>query len=155
LKALTRVVMLANIKHLRLHAQVEDNLPQFQADHEKVGRLLGNLLSNAIKFAPPNGTVTLGAHLSGSGTAIDFWVKDDGEGIPAEAFERIFEKFGQAETRLGNRETSSGLGLSFCKLIVEAHSGHIRVESQPGQGSLFTATFPLSKVEIQPPASRA
>ncbi len=146
-QALTRVVMLANIKNLHLAAQIEDDLPSFHADPEKVGRLLGNLLGNAIKFAPPSGTVTLGAHLSESGTAIDFWVRDNGEGIPAEAFERIFEKFGQAETRLGNRETSSGLGLSFCKLIVEAHGGHIRVESQPGQGSLFTATFPVSPVE--------
>ena len=149
--ALTRVVMLANLKNLHLSAQVEDDLPPFLADHEKVGRLLGNLLGNAIKFAPPGGTVTCGAHLSQGERAIDFWVRDNGQGIPAEAFERIFEKFGQAEPRLGSRETSSGLGLSFCKLIVEAHGGGIRVESQTGQGSLFTATFPLSLVQTRQP----
>ncbi|RYX82462.1 PAS domain S-box protein [bacterium] len=144
-QALERVTMLAGVKKLHLAAQIEEGLPSFSADQEKLGRLLENLLGNAIKFAPHNGTVTLGAELSPDETAIHFWVRDNGAGIPKEAFERIFEKFGQAEPRLGNRETSSGLGLAFCKMIVEAHNGQIWVESQPGQGSLFTAAFPISQ----------
>ncbi len=148
-QALERVAMLASVKNLHLTAQVEEDLPCFPADQEKLHRLLGNLLGNAIKFAPPDGTVTLGACMAPDEMAVHFWVRDNGAGIPAEAFERIFEKFGQAEPPLGNRETSSGLGLAFCKMIVEAHNGQIWVESQPGQGSLFTATFPFAPAELE------
>ncbi len=143
-QALENVAMLAQIKNLQLVAQVADNLPSLPADKEKVGRLLNNLLGNAIKFVPISGTITLGAELSPDETEIQFWVRDNGVGIPPEAFQRIFEKFGQADSRLGARETSSGLGLTFCKMIVEAHGGQIWVESEPGQGSVFTATFPLA-----------
>ncbi|RYG55973.1 ATP-binding protein, partial [bacterium] len=120
------------------------DLPIFPSDPEKLGRLLGNLLGNAIKFAPQAGIVTLGAAFSPDQTHIRFWVRDNGVGIPAEAFERIFEKFGQADNRLGEGQTSSGLGLAFCKMIAEAHGGRIWVESQPGQGSLFTTELPLA-----------
>ena len=72
-----------------------------------------------------------------------FSVRDTGEGIPAEAFERIFEKFGQVASRQGGRVMSTGLGLTFCKLAVKAHGGHIEVESVPGEGSTFSFTVPL------------
>jgi signal transduction histidine kinase len=70
-------------------------------------------------------------------------VSDTGEGIPSESFGRIFEKFGQVESRQGGRTMSTGLGLAFCKLVVEAHGGHIGVASAPGQGSTFSFTIPL------------
>ena len=79
-----------------------------------------------------------------------FSVSDTGEGIPSESFGRIFEKFGQVESRKGGRTMSTGLGLTFCKLAVEAHGGHIDVESAPGQGSTFCFTVPL-----EPPAVNA
>ncbi|HEY0076162.1 MAG TPA: ATP-binding protein, partial [Abditibacteriaceae bacterium] len=64
------------------------------------------------------------------------------EGIPAEAFERIFEKFGQVEKRQAGERASTGLGLTFCKLAVEAHGGRIWVESEPGIGSEFLFVLP-------------
>ncbi|RYG67298.1 PAS domain S-box protein, partial [bacterium] len=133
-QALNKIAMLGKVKNLQLSAQIEPDLPIFPSDPEKLGRLLGNLLGNAIKFAPQAGIVTLGAALSPDQTHIRFWVRDNGVGIPTEAFERIFEKFGQADNRLGEGQTSSGLGLAFCKMIAEAHGGRIWVESQPGQG---------------------
>ena len=142
-QALERIAMLAKVKNLDLVAQVQNSLPTFPADQEKLHRLLGNLLGNAIKFAPPRGTITLGASLNLDEEAIHFWVRDNGAGIPPEAFDRIFEKFGQASAPLGNRETSSGLGLTFCKMIAEAHGGRIWVESQVGEGSTFHFTIPL------------
>ncbi len=148
-QALERVRMLAEVKNLNLAAQIDDDLPWIFADQEKMGRLLVNLLGNAIKFAPHGGTVTLGACLSPDEEELHFWVRDNGVGIPKAAFERIFEKFGQAEAPLGERQTSSGLGLAFCKMIIEAHDGRIWVESQPGQGSLFTAALPLEPLESE------
>jgi signal transduction histidine kinase len=71
-------------------------------------------------------------------------VKDTGEGIPREAFERIFEKFGQVEARKGGRRMSTGLGLTFCKMVAEAHGGRIWVESELGKGSTFSFTVPVT-----------
>jgi two-component system, sensor histidine kinase and response regulator len=70
-------------------------------------------------------------------------ITDSGEGIPREAFAKIFERFGQVETRKAGRRSSTGLGLTFCKLVVEAHGGQIGVESELGQGSTFFVTLPV------------
>jgi signal transduction histidine kinase len=77
-------------------------------------------------------------------------VVDTGEGIPEECRERIFEKFGQVENRKSGRTMSTGLGLTFCKLAVEAHGGKIGVESAPGQGSTFWFTLPSPTPRILP-----
>ena len=71
-----------------------------------------------------------------------FAVRDTGEGIPREAFERIFEKFGQVEARQAGHKMSTGLGLTFCRMAVEAHGGRIWIESELGQGSTFSFTLP-------------
>ena len=72
-----------------------------------------------------------------------FSIQDRGEGIPIEDQNRIFEKFGQVESRQEGHKMSTGLGLTFCKLAVEAHGGHIWVRSEIGQGSTFFFTVPL------------
>jgi signal transduction histidine kinase len=113
-----------------------------RGDENKLRRTLVNLLGNAIKFTPSGGTVTIGVRHSREGPSVVFSISDTGEGIPAEAFGRIFEKFGQVQSRQGGRIMSTGLGLTFCKLAVEAHGGQIAVESVPGQGSTFCFTIP-------------
>ncbi len=67
---------------------------------------------------------------------------DSGPGIPPEYLERIFEKFNQVENRISGKYHSTGIGLSFCKMAVEAHGGVIGVESELGQGSTFWFTLP-------------
>jgi signal transduction histidine kinase len=86
--------------------------------------------------------VTISARPLHEENAVLFAVADTGEGIPSEAFERIFEKFGQVETRKAGRKMSTGLGLTFCKMVVEAHGGRIWVESALGAGSVFSLTIP-------------
>ncbi len=81
--------------------------------------------------------------------SVVFSVSDTGEGIPVEAFGRIFEKFGQVESRQGGRMMSTGLGLAFCKLAIKAHNGHIGVESVLGEGSTFSFTIPLGKLRSE------
>jgi signal transduction histidine kinase len=76
-------------------------------------------------------------------------VQDNGEGIPPEYHEQIFAKFGQVATRQGGRTMSTGLGLAFCRLAIEAHGGQIRVESQPGEGARFSFTLPAAPVAAQ------
>ena len=139
-RATAQVTLLAQASGLTLAQQAPLDLPPFSGDEDKLRRTIVNLLGNAIKFTPVGGTVTAAAAL-GEGVVL-FSVRDTGEGIPPEAFERIFEKFGQVENRKAGRKMSTGLGLTFCKLAVEAHGGRIWVESLPGQGSAFFFTIP-------------
>jgi len=143
-EAVAQVASLSGYKSLSIIQSAPD-LPRFLGDESKLRRVLVNLLGNAIKFTPANGTITVGARPSDDGRAVLFSVSDTGEGIPADAFERIFEKFGQVESRKGGRMMSTGLGLTFCKLAVEAHGGQISVESVPGHGSTFSFSIPLGE----------
>jgi two-component system, sensor histidine kinase and response regulator len=135
--AIAEVRALAEANGTSLVALFEDGMQPFAGDANKLGRTLVNLIANAIRFTP-GGTVTVTAGIVDDRN-IRFAVADTGRGIPADAFERIFEKFGQldAQSRVG-----TGLGLAFCKLAVEAHGGRISVESTPGLGSIFSFTFP-------------
>jgi signal transduction histidine kinase len=148
--SLQQVSMLAQNKGILLKNEVVSSgspqLPLLRADEDKIRRTLTNLLGNAIKFTPSGGTVTLlvGPQQEAEAvTGVWFAVADTGEGIPHEAFGRIFEKFGQVESRQSGRNMSTGLGLTFCKMAVEAHGGRIWVESEPGQGSKFQFVIPL------------
>lgn len=143
--AFSQVASLAQSKNLTLVQQIAPNLPPFSGDDNKLRRILVNLLGNAVKFTPAGGTLTVEVQLGEDEQALMFSVHDTGEGIPQESFGRIFEKFGQVESRKGGRIMSTGLGLTFCKLAAEAHGGHIAVESTAGEGSTFRFAIPLSK----------
>jgi two-component system, sensor histidine kinase and response regulator len=138
-----QVAVLASAKDLTLTAHIEPGLPAFTADHDKLVRTLVNLMSNAIKFTPAGGAVKIATRMSKDGKSLLFSVTDTGEGIPAEAFGRIFEKFRQVETRSAGHTHSTGLGLTFCKLVVEAHGGTIWVESEMGIGTTFFFTIAI------------
>ena len=141
-RACVQVTLLASSNNLSLVQDISPHLPKFQGDEDKLKRTLVNLIGNAIKFTPSGGTVTVQGACTGD-NALLFSVRDTGEGIPPEAFERIFEKFGQVENRQAGRKMSTGLGLTFCKLAVEAHGGRIWVQSAPDGGSIFFFTVPF------------
>jgi signal transduction histidine kinase len=116
------------------------DLPPFEADREKLRRVLVNLISNAVQHTPRKGRVTVSARAK-DGRML-FTVADTGCGIPAGAFNQIFEKFGKnAERKCGR--VSSGLGLHFCKKAIEAHGGRIWLESEIGRGTTFHFDVPL------------
>ena len=151
-RAFAQVASLVRNNDLTLVEDVPENLPSFAGDEDKLRRVLVNLLGNAVKFTPAGGLLTLSARLLEGDRMLRFNVTDTGEGIPAEAFGRIFEKFGQVESRKRGRKMSTGLGLAFCKMAVEAHGGQVGVESVLGQGSTFFFTIPVTPPE-KPPAS--
>src|SRR5262249_55828116 len=142
--ALQSVTQLAGEKRITLEADVAPAVPSVAADSEKLRRILVNLLGNAVKFTPEQGTITIRTRPDAEKAALTFSVVDSGEGIPKEAFSRIFEKFGQVESRKAGRKMSTGLGLTFCKMAAEAHGGRIWVESELGKGSTFSFTIPLA-----------
>jgi two-component system sensor histidine kinase/response regulator len=102
-----------------------------------------NLLGNAIRFSPAAGIVKVMVQRAAEADFMQFAVSDTGPGIRRDQFERIFEKFGQVEAAHIGRKASTGLGLTFCKLAVEAHGGRIWVDSEEGHGSTFTFVVPL------------
>jgi PAS domain S-box-containing protein len=112
-------------------------------DRTVIGRVITNLVSNALKFTPGDGEVRVVVEKAESTSRVS--VIDTGFGIPAEYHARIFEKFGQVKG--GSHVHSTGLGLTFCKLAVEAHGGTIGVQSEPDKGSTFSFTLPPTAVE--------
>ena len=98
-------------------------------------RVLENLTENAIRHAPEGSTVRLRARESEA--AVELCVTDAGPGVPAELREAIFQPFVQAKSEQPASRTGRGLGLTFCKLAVEAHGGRIWVEDAPPRRSLL------------------
>lgn len=118
-------------------------IPPLPVDVDLIGRVLDNLVSNALKYTATGGEVRINASVVGD--LLRVYVCDDGPGIAAEHQERIFEKFGQVKNKEGESlRPGTGLGLTFCRLAVQAHGGKIWVESAPGKGSRFFFTLPLS-----------
>ncbi len=109
-------------------------------DAKRIEQVLRNLLDNAIKYSPNGGVITVQAYRDDP--QILLTVSDEGIGIPAEEWDRIFERFHRVENEVTRRLRGAGLGLAVCRGIVEAHGGRIWAESQPGAGSTFCLTLP-------------
>ncbi len=109
-------------------------------DADVVRRVLENLISNAVKFTKADGTIRIKVQSNAADVTIS--VSDDGPGIPPDQHKHIFEKFGQTESGSEHRH-STGLGLTFCRLAVEAHEGKIGVQSELGKGSTFQFSLPI------------
>ncbi len=122
-------------RKLKVDVRFPDDLPGLQADRECLRRIMVNILGNAISFSPIEGRITISARADNGLVRIS--VHDEGPGIPPEYKGRIFEKFGQVESRQTGHKYSTGLGLAYCKLAVEAHGGKIDVDSEEGKGSTF------------------
>lgn len=140
-------VVLEVFRHMAGDKQVvfvdglQDNLPDVDADEDRLAQILYNLIGNALKFTE-QGEIRVTAE------ARDGWleisVHDTGIGIPQDKQEAIFESFEQAGRAIAAEYGGTGLGLSITKRLVELHGGTIRVESTEGVGSVFTFTMPAA-----------
>jgi NtrC-family two-component system sensor histidine kinase KinB len=128
----------AEAQSIELLLRVPEELPILRADPNKLTWVVTNLVGNAVRYA--RSVVEVSADKAGPW--VNFYVKDDGEGIPHEQQARVFEKFVQVP---GDKHPGgAGLGLAISKEIVKAHRGHIWVESEPGKGTLFIVALPIS-----------
>ena len=119
---------------------VPDRPVKVRCDRDLMARVVTNLVGNAYKFTPKGGCVRLGVTTGDSRVRLE--IDDTGPGVPRELRDRIFEKFGQGELGRAATRRSSGLGLTFCKLAVEAHGGAIGVDDAPGSGARFWIDLP-------------
>ncbi|HYC50019.1 MAG TPA: ATP-binding protein [Gemmatimonadaceae bacterium] len=127
--------------------EASDDAPIFHADRQLIKRVVGNLIQNALTHSAHAVKIELSVRKDGEGVL--FTVADNGPGIPAEYHELIFRKFEQVKTPNAPRVRSSGLGLAFCKLVVDSHGGRIWVQSGgEGRGSAFHFALPVT-----PPAT--
>ncbi|EAY29207.1 ATP-binding protein [Microscilla marina] len=146
--AIKQVSFLANQKSIRISSSLQQNV-QVKVDQHLMVRVFANLLTNAIKYSPNSGTISIVQdHLPENGATKHIKIKviDQGEGIPKNQLDRIFDKFAQANARDLNNFRSSGLGLTFCKMAVEAHKGFISANSRPKKGTTITLTLPVIQV---------
>jgi signal transduction histidine kinase len=132
---------LAEQKGLVLTESVPGDVAPVRGNPEKLQRVLYNLVQNAVRHTPQDGTVSLRAE--GDAGFVRIEVADDGEGIPAEQAEQVFERFFRGGDGARNG-TGAGLGLSISRAIVEAHGGRIWVEPREGRGSRVIFTLPAA-----------
>lgn len=130
------------------HVKLVSTVPELRAhaDEARLEQVFGNLLENAVKYGRENGTVTVGGRATPQGE-LELFVQDDGPGIPAEALERVFERFYRVDKARSREQGGTGLGLSIVKHIVQGHGGRVWVESPPGLGAKFCFTLPVEKTE--------
>jgi signal transduction histidine kinase len=145
-EALARLFGLFELKNLTF----AENFPApettdfFWGDRGILLRILQNLLTNAINYSPPDDTIEVGFEYLPSSEII-FFVRDNGPGVPAEHSKNIFDKYFQVDKKSEGRVHTTGLGLTFCKMAVDAHQGKIWVESESQKGSRFCFTLPTEK----------
>jgi PAS domain S-box-containing protein len=127
-------------KQIKLKTEISHDLPEIIVDEDMIHRVLINLLDNAVKFTPVHGSISVGARIDN--LIIDFWVEDNGPGIPADELETIFNKFARLQPQSGPKGV--GLGLAYCRLAVQAHGGQIKAQNVPGKGSRFSFSLPAN-----------
>ena len=130
-------------RHLSVHLPAQPLITY--CDPAITERIIQNLFGNALKFTPDGGSVQV--ELVADEQYARLSITDTGCGIPSEYQEKVFEKFGQVEAQKEGQALSSGLGLTFCKLAVEAHGGSIQLDSEVGRGSTFHVRLPLANQE--------
>lgn len=146
-EAIESILFLCNEKNISISNRIN---PMFgvKADAEMIERVFVNILTNAIKYTPNNGQIGIKAEQINQFLKIA--ITDNGMGIAPDKIHLVFQKFGQVIAKNSGSVRSTGLGLTYCKMVIEAHGGEINVESEMEKGSTFWFTLPLTNDDINP-----
>lgn len=142
-KAFSNSIIAAKKKSIHLIHQYSDDLPLISADKNKIAWVVKQLLNNAIKFTEPNGYVLLKVKINHN--MVDFSVIDTGIGIPENNFKDIFEPFHQLDGSTTRSVGGTGIGLTICREIINAHNSKLLVSSKLNKGSEFAFSLPIIK----------
>jgi len=133
---------LAKSKNIQLNYQnFDDANPNIFTDEVRLTQIFTNLVNNAIKFTK-SGSINFGYEIKNG--IIQFYVKDTGIGIPKELYDKVFDRFTQADQSLSRGYEGAGLGLAICKALVEMLGGRIWIESEVDEGTTFFFTLPYN-----------
>ena len=146
-EARDQVELLLQMKSISCNFSIADSA-NIKVDSDILTRVIVNLLTNAIKYSNVGGSIWINSkiQLVESGILLIVTVKDEGTGISDDMLNHIFDRFSQADARKSGKAASTGLGLTFCKLAIEAHGGVISVASVPNEGSTFIINIPLPEI---------
>ena len=136
---------IADTKNIKININLEENTPDLIIDQERIKQVFVNLLNNAIKFSYDRSIVTI--FVRKTGNFVLFEVQDFGRGIPKDKQDKIFEIFYQTDLERDRKFGGVGLGLAISRGIILSHGGNIWVESEPGKGSNFRLTLPITPVQ--------
>jgi signal transduction histidine kinase/DNA-binding response OmpR family regulator len=132
---------------LKFEVRCPAGLEPVYVDHDMWEKIVLNLLSNALKFTFDGG---IAVELDERGDSFALLVRDTGIGIPPGQIDRVFDRFHRVENARGRSHEGSGIGLALVQELVRLHGGEVRVESQPGRGSVFTVTLPRGQAHLPP-----
>jgi len=117
---------------------------ELDGDEEAIRQAIGNLVDNAVAHSDPGSSVRV--RLAARDDIVELAVEDDGAGIPAEALDRVFERFYRVDAARSRARGGTGIGLSIVKHVAQAHGGSVVVASEQGLGSTFTLRLPVSRM---------
>ena len=140
--------ILADARKQTLHVEVDLDL-WLHGIEDSLRAVVSNLVNNACKYTQEGGAITLRWLRNSDGQPM-LQVQDNGPGIPAESVPRLTERFYRVDAGRDRAQGGSGLGLSIVKHALEQHDALLRVESKPGEGSVFSAVFPSERLRVRP-----
>ena len=129
----------ASSHEVDIQVRLEPDLPEIQADPDRMAQVLGNLVSNALQHSPQGSRIQLSA--ARIGETVQISLADQGEGVPSEDLERIFDRFYRTDAARDRDRGGSGLGLAIAKSLIEAQGGQIWAESTIGVGTTIWISF--------------
>ncbi len=138
---------LAVAKRQRLQLKALSDVPEVEADPQRLQQILVNLLSNAVKFTPEGGAIGLELASDDLERQVRLTVWDTGIGIPSTELGRLFQPFTQLDNEVNRKQRGTGLGLALVAQLAHLHNGQVTVESRPGAGSRFTVVLPSLSTE--------
>ncbi|MEZ5102167.1 MAG: HAMP domain-containing sensor histidine kinase [Thermoleophilia bacterium] len=134
----------AEARRVRVGSRIADGTPAVRCAPDKVERVLYNLLANALRHTPSDGSVAVVVEPIARAGEVVVSVEDTGEGIPADALRRVFDRFWRADASRSRARGGSGLGLAIAQGLVEAQGGRIWAENRPGGGARISFTLPAA-----------
>jgi signal transduction histidine kinase len=138
-QSVEEMIPICHKRGINLETQIPSTMPQIKGDAESLVRVFSNIIGNATKYTPEGGKITVMCHYDECYIRVS--ISDTGIGIPSDKLSLIFEPFFRCGGR-NEKQSGSGLGLTFCKKIMEFHNGNIAVSSKEGEGTTFVLTFP-------------
>ncbi|MDW7692589.1 two-component regulator propeller domain-containing protein [Flammeovirgaceae bacterium SG7u.111] len=149
-EAIFQTELLVREKGLTFREELKGDLIA-NMDYDLIVRVVVNLMTNAIKYTPVGGEISVDCHqeMMDGNSFVKVSVNDTGPGIPADYKDQVFEKYKQIDQKSSGLTASTGLGLTFCKLAIEAHGGKIGLESEEGKGSEFYFLLESTKDSLE------